>query len=245
HDSNKEFPADKRSVESPSQVFKRAAPFCALLHAPRPPQPHPALARLPRVARARQLGLDGIAITDHNSVAGIREAEAAAGDLIVIPGIEISTRSGHVIAYGVREPILRDLSVRETVERITALGGVAVAAHPYRFWSGLGEPALLEARFSAYETCNARTLRRGNERARARAAERSVGQTGGSDSHFLDEAGRAVTVLEAGRLRADDVVQWIGAGKTRAQGTDRGADATVRYVSKAVGEWLLRGMRRI
>ena len=197
------------------------------------------------VARARQLGLDGIAITDHNSVAGIREAEAAARDLIVIPGIEISTRSGHVIAYGVREPILRDLSVRETVERITALGGVAVAAHPYRFWSGLGEPALLEARFSAYETCNARTLRRGNERARARAAERSVGQTGGSDSHFLDEAGRAVTVLEAGRLRPDDVVQWIGAGKTRAQGTDRGADATVRYVSKAVGEWLLRGMRRI
>jgi len=197
------------------------------------------------VARARQLRLDGIAITDHNSVAGIREAEAVAGDLIILPGIEISTRSGHVIAYGVREPIPRDLSVGETVERITALGGVAVAAHPYRFWSGVGEAALSEARFAAYETCNARTLRRGNERAHARAAARSVGQTGGSDSHFLDEVGRAVTVLEAGRLRAEDVVQWIGAGKTRSQGTDRGARATVRYVSKAVGEWVFRGMRRI
>src|SRR5207253_1063032 len=106
------------------------------------------------VARARQLRLDGIAITDHNSVAGIREA------------------------------------------------------------------ALSKARFAAYETCNARTLRRGNERAHARAAARSVGQTGGSDSHFLDEVGRAVTVLEAGRLRAEDVVQWIGAGKTGSQGTD-------------------------
>ena len=54
-----------------------------------------------------------------------------------------------------------------------------------------------------------------------------------------------MTVLEAGRLRAEDVVQWIGAGKTGSQGTDRGARATVRYVSKAVGEWVFRGMRRI
>src|SRR5207247_2515805 len=45
------FPPISAPVESPSQVFKRAAPFCALLHAPGPPQPHPALARLPRVAR--------------------------------------------------------------------------------------------------------------------------------------------------------------------------------------------------
>ena len=197
------------------------------------------------VGRARHLGLDGIAVTDHNSVRGIREAEAAARDLIVIPGLEISTRSGHVIAYGVREAVPRDLSVRETVERITALGGVAVAAHPFRFWSGLGEPALSEARFAAYETRNARTLRRGNDRAHACAVERTVGETGGSDSHFLDEVARAVTVVEAGRLPADEVVQWIGAGKTRAQGRDRGGAATARYVSKAVGEWLLRGMRRI
>src|SRR5437764_12425444 len=50
------------------------------------------------VARARQVGLDGIAITDHNSVAGIREAVAAAGDLIINPGFELSSRSVRVIA---------------------------------------------------------------------------------------------------------------------------------------------------
>src|SRR5438046_143444 len=162
------LPPISAPAESPSQVFKRAVPFCALLHAPGPPQPYryspdSRVSPTDLVACARQLRLDGIAITDHNSVAGIREAEAAAGDLIILPGIEISTRSGHVIAYGVREPIPRDLSVGETVERITALGGVAVAAHPYRFWSGVGEAALSKARFAAYETCNARTLRRGNE----------------------------------------------------------------------------------
>ena len=195
---------------------------------------------------AREAGLDGVAITDHNSVGGIREAEEAAGtEFIVIPGLEISTNSGHVLAYGVREVVPRDLSVTETVRRVEALGGVAVAAHPYRFWSGLGEAALSEASFVAYETCNARTLRRGNERARALALARKAGQTGGSDSHFLDEVGRAITTLDSGIVRPEDVVELLEARKTSAEGRSRGASATVRYVTKAVGEWIFRGMRKI
>jgi predicted metal-dependent phosphoesterase TrpH len=198
------------------------------------------------VAHARKSGLSGLAVTDHNSVGGIREAEAAAGrGFVVIPAIEVSTRSGHVLGYGVRQAVPRDLSVAETVERIVALGGVAVAAHPYRFWSGLGEPALFEASFQAFETCNSRTLRRGNRRAGEAARARGVGQTGGSDSHFLDEVGRAATVVDSGLLPADDVLQALGQGRTSAKGIDRGAAATARYVSKCVGEWLLRGMRRI
>jgi len=198
------------------------------------------------VARAKAMGLAGVAISDHNAVGGIPAGEAAAGaDFLVIPAIEVSTKSGHVLAYGVREVVPRDLTVTETVERIVALGGVAVAAHPYRFWSGLGETAVLGAPFAAYETVNARTLRGGNVRAQALARERGMGQTGGSDSHFLDEVAHAVTVIDAGMLRSDDVIQILGAGKTSAQGRNRGAAATVRYVTKAVGEWIFRGMRRI
>ena len=198
------------------------------------------------VARAKEMGLAGIAISDHNAVGGVPAAEMAAGpDFLVIPAVEISTKSGHVLAYGVREAVPRDLGVAETVERIVALGGVAVAAHPYRFWSGLGETAVAGAPFAAYETCNARTLRGGNARAQAFARERGVGQTGGSDSHFLDEVARAVTVIDAGMLRADDVIQILGEGRTSARGQNRGAEATVRYVTKAVGEWIVRGMRRI
>src|SRR5439155_524924 len=82
------------------------------------------------VRLAQKLRLSGIAITDHNSVGGIEEAEAAAGpDFLVLPAIEISTDAGHVLAYGVREAIPRNLSVADTVERIVALGGVPVAAH--------------------------------------------------------------------------------------------------------------------
>jgi predicted metal-dependent phosphoesterase TrpH len=198
------------------------------------------------VALARKVGLAGIAITDHNAVGGIRAAEAAAsGGFLVIPAIEVSTEAGHVLGYGIREVIPRDRSVAETIERIVALGGVPVAAHPFRFWSGLGVAAVMRATFPAYETYNGRTSRRGNVRARALARERKVGETGGSDSHFLTEVARAATRIDAGALRVEDVLQSLGQGKTSAQGIDRGAAATVRYVTKCVGQWILRGMRRI
>lgn len=197
------------------------------------------------VALARRIGLAGLAITDHNNVRGTAVAEEAAGDdFLVIPGIEVSTREGHVLAYGVREVLPRDRPAEETVDRIIALGGVPVAAHPYRFWSGLGEDATVRSRFAAYETCNSRTLGRGNERARSLAKHRKVGETGGSDSHFLDEVARAVTAID-GAQRVDTVLQAIAQGHTRVQGIDRGPVATARYVTKCVGEWLLRGLRRI
>lgn len=198
------------------------------------------------VALARKIGLQGVAITDHNAVDGIREAEEAAGrDLLLVPGIEVSTKDGHVLGYGVREVVPRDLSASETIERIVALGGVAVAAHPYRFWSGLGEAVVVATPFRAYETCNGRTLRRGNARARKLARTRGIGETGGSDSHFLEEVAKSITSVNGGPMGVDGILQQIGQGKTRAQGLDRGGTATVRYVSKCVGEWILRGMRRI
>ncbi|TLZ71505.1 MAG: histidinol-phosphatase, partial [Methanobacteriota archaeon] len=84
-----------------------------------------------------------------------------------------------------------------------------------------------------------------NVRARALARERKVGETGGSDSHFLDEVARATTAIDSGALRLGDVLQVLGQGRTAADGIDRGAAATVRYVTKCVGQWFLRGMRRI
>jgi len=198
------------------------------------------------VGIARRIGLDGVAITDHNSIGGVAEAKAAAGDgFLVIPACEVSTSEGHVLAYGLREAPPRGLGAAETIERIVALGGVPVAAHPYRFWSGLGEAAVRAAPFPAHETCNGRTLGRGNARARAFARARNAGETGGSDSHVLDEIARAVTSVNAGPMELDGVLQAIHQGRTKAQGQDRGPSATARYVTKCVGEWIFRGMRRI
>ena len=200
------------------------------------------------VRLAQSIGLHGIAITDHNAIGGIRVAAEAAGsfpDFVVIPATEVSTARGHILAYGVKTTIPRDLTPVETVEQIVAEGGVPVAAHPYRFWSGLGEDAAVSARFAAYEVHNARTLRRGNERAISLAARTRVGHTGGSDSHFLHELGRGVTSLNRGATTVDDILQAIGSRRTQGVGLHRGPWETTTYITKCVGEWLLRGMRRI
>ncbi|HEY7885858.1 MAG TPA: PHP domain-containing protein [Cellvibrionaceae bacterium] len=50
------------------------------------------------MSRAKSLGVDIIALTDHDTVAGIAEAEQAAGELglTLVPGIELSSRWGKV-----------------------------------------------------------------------------------------------------------------------------------------------------
>ncbi len=59
------------------------------------------------VGEARRAGLRAVAVTDHDTLAGVAEARAAAGnDIEVVPGVEISTtfagREFHLLGYFVR-----------------------------------------------------------------------------------------------------------------------------------------------
>lgn len=85
---------------------------------------------------ARHTDLDVIAITDHDRIDGALEAVALAPHygLEVIPGIEISTAVGHLLALFVNKPIPPALSLHETVARVAAQGGICVAAHPGGPW---------------------------------------------------------------------------------------------------------------
>jgi len=66
----------------------------------------------------KKKGLNGMAITDHNTIeGGLSALKAASKDFVVIPGIEISTKDGHIIALNVRETIPRGLTCEETVEK--------------------------------------------------------------------------------------------------------------------------------
>jgi predicted metal-dependent phosphoesterase TrpH len=79
--------------------------------------------------------LGGIIITDHDSAKGGlvgKEAARGYGGFKVIPGAEITSRIGHVLAIDVDENIQKGLGVEETVELIHDLGGIAVASHPFQ-----------------------------------------------------------------------------------------------------------------
>ena len=67
-------------------------------------------------------GLHGMAITDHNSVkGGLMAKKIATKDFIIIPGMEISTKDGHLLALNVTKDIDRGLPVEETDRKSTRL----------------------------------------------------------------------------------------------------------------------------
>jgi len=194
---------------------------------------------------AKRIGLDGLAITDHNVIEGSIEAASIAKEfgLVVVRGIEVSTASGHVVAYGVDEVIPRGLTINETSDRIRDLGGVAVAAHPKRFPSGMGLRAAASCRFDGIETINGGNPARSNIAARRVAEMRHLSQIGGSDSHRPHELGRAFTVFDAAQTE-DDVVDAIRSGLARAEGRSSTVGEGTVYSYETLIEWVRDGLRR-
>lgn len=82
-------------------------------------------------------GIEVISITDHDTVNGslsaIEFVEAEKLGIVVIPGIEISTSSGHLLAFGILKDIEAKLSMEETCRRVKGMGGVSALAHPFDF----------------------------------------------------------------------------------------------------------------
>ena len=142
------------------------------------------------VAAARVKGLDGIAITDHDSIGGHPEAEKLSqGGFLIIPGIEVTSADGHILGLGVNKLVPRGLPAGETVKLIRESGGIAVAAHPFVPWKN---PTLVyKAKFDAIEAFNSRALLPSNRLARRFAERNRLPATAGSDAHYPDEVGLA------------------------------------------------------
>lgn len=160
------------------------------------------------LAHARQLGLDGVCLTDHDTMAAslaVREGIQDDG-LCVIIGIEYASSDGDILLFGPVEHLQPGLGAATVMEAVTAVGGVAVAAHPYRAWRP-AEPALLgHGALRLVEVENGRNRSEENVAARAFAARRGLVAVGGSDAHSLEELGRVVVSVDAVvRSRADFV----------------------------------------
>ena len=196
---------------------------------------------------AARRGIQGVAITDHNRTEGSEEALRTAGALgvLAIRGLELSAQEGHILVYGLQDPVPARLPATEALELIREQDGLAVAAHPYRFWSGLGEAVVRKAPFQALEGLNARTTRRDNQKAERLARELGLPMTAGSDSHRFQDIGRGLLVLPDDYANEGDLIAAIRRGRGRPAGMSRGTGRTLRYVTKAVGEWMLRGFRRM
>ena len=165
---------------------------------------------------AKAKGLDGVAITDHDTTAGARYAlevcDKVAPGLLVIPGEEISTRSGHLIVLGIVKDIPRGTSVSDAIKIGHEMGGTVVVPHPYnRPRHGMSIPEGADA----VEAYNSRFIFGVHNRlAKSRAKRMKLPTVAGSDAHIANFVGTAVTIVNIDEKNVPAVLRAIREGKT-------------------------------
>ena len=169
---------------------------------------------------ASQELLDGIAITDHDTLKGYYQTINLLqhqSDFFIIPGIEILLREGHMIVLGVHEePRKPLLSTYDLNDYAREQGGIIVIPHPYRP-DGLGERAET-CPTDAVEVLNPRATNNENWRAKLLAEARGLCKVAGSDAHRMENLGIAYTELESDR-KVENVLKAIKAAKSRVYGS--------------------------
>ena len=152
------------------------------------------------IRAAEVAGLDAIAITDHDSVDGAKKALACETTVLVIPGIEVTTKQGHLLVLGVTEIIPAGLDVETTVAIARRMGALLILPHPYHVWrhgvarrrkTGMMVVDAVESFNSRYIVGSA------NRKAERIALKLGKPCVGGSDAHNARFVGFGRTYVDA------------------------------------------------
>ena len=167
---------------------------------------------------SKKRGLNAVAVTDHNSLDGAYKI-AKETDFLIIPGMEVSSADGHIVALNIHELIPRGLSAPETVERIHKAGGVAIACHPYVYFKGCLKENVCST-FDAVEVINSRAFpfKRSVKKAEATAKKLGLVRVAGTDSHYGPQIGFAYTVIEAAEPTVEAIASAIIEGNCQPFG---------------------------
>ena len=173
-----------------------------------------------KVAKSRNI--DIIAISDHNTVDGCKEARRLTkkDDLLVIPSIEISSIEGHILGFGCEEKIDRDLPAAETIDLIHDQSALAIIPHPYCFYRHglLCKADYKDLKIDAIETKNARFIvGYCNNKARNLSKNENLPSLGASDAHYFKFVGDCYSKIDCEK-DIDSVLKSIKKGKVEAFG---------------------------
>ncbi|GGJ11458.1 phosphoesterase [Halobellus salinus] len=176
------------------------------------------------LAQAQAVGLDALAVTDHDEINASLEAAELAPEygLVGIPAMEVTSEAGHVLAFGINELVPENLSYDDTLEHIHDQGGIAVVPHPFQS-SRHGVAAHISrdqlAKADGIEVYNSRLFTgRANRKAERFATTRDLPMTAGSDAHIGEMVGQAVTEVGTDDRSVQGILDAIVDGRTSVVG---------------------------
>jgi len=144
------------------------------------------------VARAREMGLSGLCVTDHDSMGILAEVESLRRecDFPIFVGCEVLTDCGDFVVFGLDRAPEPRLPVADLMELVRAHDGAAVAAHPYRNnGRGAGELIKTLPGLAGVECFNGSTPYQANLHALNDARARGLACLGAGDSHLVERVG--------------------------------------------------------
>lgn len=203
------------------------------------------------VEQAAAVGLDALAVTDHDAIDASRKAAALAGDygLVGIVGMEVTSAAGHILALGIDAPIDSGKAYTETLNMIHEAGGIAVIPHPFQKSRHGVAPHVSDtdlADADAVEVYNSRLLTgRSNRKADQFATAHEIPKTAGSDAHISEMVGQAVTEVGADEATVEAILEAIAVGRTSVVGQRtpwrislrQAAGGAKRRVSRRLTNW--------
>ncbi len=169
------------------------------------------------VLRAIELGLQGIALTEHYSYQASEPAEGLrekyGGSIMIFRGVEFSAEQGHCLIFGVDTDALaiKYASIEEVVRLVNEKGGVVIPSHPYRPGTSFGDHVLRVPGICAIEGYNGANLHAYNVKAIEAARTLKLPYTGGSDAHAPKEVGSCFTEF-TGPVTYDNFIDLLKRG---------------------------------
>lgn len=178
--------------------------------------------------RAKNAGLDAISFTEHDALWPHDEVQKIAEEvgIIIIPGCEVSTDPGHILAWGMEKYVFGMHRVERLAEHVYERGGALVFAHPYRRqiawkdnpedWDIAVERAANNGAMDhviALEILNGRGKERENRFSADLAAASGMNGTAGTDSHAVHDIGKVATWFETDSIETwQDLVRELKTG---------------------------------
>lgn len=170
------------------------------------------------LGRAKEMGLDGVCLTEHDVFPAYGDLEGLEKKhgLKIFVGVEVLTREGDILCYGLDEVPEDRIPAKELVGRVEALGGATVAAHPHRQnGRGLGDLAEDLPLLTAVEAYNGNTRPANNEKTVELSLRAGLPMTGGSDAHSLDRVGVYATRFNNPVENLADLIRQLRSGEFR------------------------------
>ena len=165
------------------------------------------------IEKGRACGLDGVCITDHDTMAVLSQiTEGFQSDgLLVLVGMEYATPQGDYLVFGDVEGLGPNLSGLELFSAVEGVGGAVIAAHPFRGWRP-SDVSVLERGRPVIEVDNGRNTDPENAMAGALARKLDLVSVAGSDAHTLNELGRFPTNFTVPVRSRADLIRALKAG---------------------------------